>query len=141
MYPVPIVNHNFTDSDENAGNIYTKGGWVLKMLREKLGDADFFRALHYYLETNRGQNVVTADLEKSIEQATSINADEFFHQWIYRAGAPQFQVSYAYDDAAHQVKLDVNQTQKVEGPGRRLRRSHRRGNHHCQRAQDAIRLK
>ena len=99
---MPIVDHNFKDSDEYAGNVYTKAGWVLKMLREQLGDADFFRALHYYLETNRGQNVVTADLQKSIEQATSINTDQFFHQWIYRAGAPQFQVSYSYDDAAHQ---------------------------------------
>jgi aminopeptidase N len=115
MYAVPIVNRNFKDSDEYAGNIYTKGGWVLKMLREKLGDADFFHALHYYLETNRGQNVVTADLEKSIEQASSINADEFFHQWLYRAGAPEFQVNYSYDETAHQLKLDVAQTQKVEG--------------------------
>ena len=88
---------------------------MLKMLRAKLGDEDFFRGLHYYLETNRGQNVVTADLEKAIEQATAINVDEFFHQWIYRAGAPQFDVSYTYDDAAHQMKLNVKQTQKVEG--------------------------
>lgn len=115
MFPVPIVTHNFKDSDEYAGNIYTKGGWVLKMLREKLGDADFFHGLHHYLEANRGQNVVTADLEKSIEQATAINTDEFFHQWIYRAGAPEFQVAYSYDDANHQLKLDVSQTQKVEG--------------------------
>jgi aminopeptidase N len=115
LYTIPIIYHNFSDSDENAGNIYTKGGWVLKMLRQKLGDADFFRALHNYLDTNRGQNVVTADLEKAIEGATSVNTDEFFHQWVYRAGAPQFQVSYSYDDAAHQVKLDVNQTQKAEG--------------------------
>ncbi len=115
LFPVAIVNRNFKDSDEYAGNVYTKAGWVLKMLREKLGDADFFHALHYYLETYRGQNVVTADLQKSIEQATSVNTDEFFHQWIYRAGAPQFQVSYSYDDAAHQVKLDVSQTQKAEG--------------------------
>jgi aminopeptidase N len=115
LYPVPIVDHNFKDSDEYAGNVYTKAGWVLKMLREQLGDADFFRALHVYLETNRGQNVVTADLEKSIEQATSVNTDKFFHQWIYRAGAPQFQVNSSYDDSAHQVKLDVSQTQKVEG--------------------------
>jgi aminopeptidase N len=115
LYPVPIVDHNFKDSDEYAGNVYTKAGWVLKMLRQQLGDADFFRALHSYLETNRGKNVVTADFEKSIEQSTSINTDEFLHQWIYRAGAPQFQVSYSYDDAARQVKLDVSQTQKVEG--------------------------
>jgi aminopeptidase N len=115
LYPVPIVDRNFKDSDEYAGNVYTKAGWVLKMLRDRLGEADFFRALHAYLQNNRGQNVVTADLEKSIEQATSVNTDKFFHQWIYRAGAPQFQVSYSYDATARQVKLDVNQTQKVEG--------------------------
>jgi aminopeptidase N len=114
-YAVPVVDHNFKDSDEYAGNVYTKAGWVLKMLREQLGDADFFSGLHHYLEANRGQNAVTADLEKAIEQATSINTDKFFHQWIYRAGAPEFQVSYSYDAAAHQVKLDVSQTQKVEG--------------------------
>jgi aminopeptidase N len=115
MYPIPIVNRNFKDSDEYAGDVYTKAGWVLKMLREKLGDADFFRALRRYLETYRGQNVVTADLERSIEQATAINTDQFFHQWIYRAGAPQFQVSYSYDELAHRVRVDVSQTQKVEG--------------------------
>jgi aminopeptidase N len=58
---------------------------------------------------------VTADLQKAIEQATSINVDKFFHQWLYRAGAPKFEVNYAYDDASHQVKLNVKQTQKVEG--------------------------
>ncbi len=115
LFSVPIVNHDSADIIESAGNIYTKGGWVLNMLREKLGDEDFFRGLHNYLQTNRGQNVVTADLQKSIEQATSINVDKFFHQWIYRAGAPKFEVNYAYDDAAHQVKLNVKQTQKVEG--------------------------
>jgi|HubBroStandDraft_1064217.scaffolds.fasta_scaffold00307_11 aminopeptidase N len=115
LYPVPIVTRNFTDSIEYAGNVYDKGGWVLKMLRTKLGDDDFFRGLHSYLETNRGQNVVTADLEKAIDHSTSTNVDHFFHQWIWRAGAPKYEVSYTYDAAAHQVKLNVKQTQKVEG--------------------------
>jgi aminopeptidase N len=115
LYSVPIVTRNFTDSIEYAGNVYDKGGWVLKMLRTKLGDEDFFRGLHYYLETNRGQNVVTADLEKAIDHSTSTNVDHFFHQWIWRAGAPKYEVSYTYDAAAHQVKLNVKQTQKVEG--------------------------
>ncbi len=114
-YPVPIVQRNFTDSIEYASNVYTKGGWVLKMLRTKLGDDNFFHALHYYLTINRGQNVVTADLQKSIEQATNINVDQFFHEWIWRAGAPKYEVSYTYDDAAKQIKLAVKQTQKVEG--------------------------
>lgn len=115
LYPVPIVTRNFTDSIEYAGNVYTKGGWVLKMLRTKLGDEEFFRALHHYLEVNRGQNVVTGDLEKAIDQSTATNVDHFFHQWIWRAGAPKYEVSYTYDDAAHQVKLNVKQTQKIEG--------------------------
>ena len=115
LYPVPIVTRNFTDSIEYAGNVYDKGGWVLKMMRTKLGDEDFFRGMHYYLETNRGQNVVTADLEKAIDHSTSTNVDQFLHQWVWRAGAPKYEVSYAYDDSAHQIKLNVKQTQKVEG--------------------------
>jgi len=92
LYPVPIVDHSFTDSTEYAGNIYTKGGWVLKMLRHTLGDDEFFRSLHRYLEDNRGKNVVTADLQKSIEEATGASVDPFFRQWVYRAGAPRFDV-------------------------------------------------
>jgi aminopeptidase N len=114
LFAVPIVTRSSNDMIELAGNIYTKGGLVLRMLREQLGDANFFQGLHAYLETNRGQNVVTADLQKALEQATAISVDQFFHQWVYRAGAPQFEVAATYDAAAHQVKLDVKQKQKVE---------------------------
>ncbi len=115
LYGVPIVTRDFDDSTKYAGNVYNKAGWVLEMLREKLGDDDFFASLRQYLTVNRGQNVVSADLQKSIEQTTSIDVDEFFHQWIYGAGAPKFDVAYTYDPAAQQIKLDVTQTQKVEG--------------------------
>jgi aminopeptidase N len=115
FFPVPILNRHFDDSTEYEGNVYNKSGWVLRMLREKLGDDDFFRSLHNYLEVNRGQNVVTADLQKAIEQTTSINVDQFFHQWIYRAGAPEFEVNYTFDPAMHQVDMDVKQTQDVGG--------------------------
>ncbi len=114
LFAVPIVTHDYPDMIELEGNIYGKGGMVLRMLREKLGDDNFFQGLHRYLETNRGRNVVTADLQKAIEQETSINVDRFFHQWVYRAGAPLFAVGYTYDDAKHQLQLDVKQTQKAE---------------------------
>lgn len=115
MFHEPIVNHDFDDSTEYASNIYNKAGWVLRMLHEKLGDEDFFRGLQHYLEVNRGQNVSTADLEKAIEQTTSIDVDKFFDQWIYGAGAPEFVVGYRYDPSGHQVSLDVTQNQKQEG--------------------------
>lgn len=115
LYGKPIVRHDFTDSNENGGNVYTKAGLVLEMLRRELGDADFSRSMKLFLEKNRYQAVVTADVVRAIEEATGKNEDFFFDQWIYGAGAPKFQVSYTYDEAAKQVKLTVKQTQKVEG--------------------------
>lgn len=116
LYEKPIVRHDFSDSGEFDGNAYTKGGWVLYMLRRQLGDDAFYAGLKHYLEVNRGENVVTADLSKAIEEATHTDVDQFFNQWLYGAGAPKFDVSYAYDDAKHEVALTVKQMQKVEGP-------------------------
>ena len=115
LYAKPIVRHDFNDSGEFDGNAYTKGGWVLYMLRHELGEEAFYRGLKHYLEVNRGKNVVTADLAKAIEEATHTNVDQFFNQWLYGAGAPKLDLSYKYDDAKHEVALTVKQTQKVEG--------------------------
>ncbi|HTR46857.1 MAG TPA: M1 family aminopeptidase [Verrucomicrobiae bacterium] len=115
LFPVPLVTRDFDDADKYSGNIYGKAGWVMRMLRERLGDDNFFQGLHQYLVTYRGQNVVSADLQRAIEQSTSVNVDRFFQEWVYGAGAPQFQVEYSYDAAAKQVTLDVAQTQKAEG--------------------------
>lgn len=115
LYGKPIVRHDFDDSSEFDGNAYAKGGWVLYMLRHQLGDSTFYAGLKHYLELNRGKNVVTSDLTRAIEEATHINVDQFFSQWVYGAGAPKLDVSYTYDDAKKQVVLAVKQTQKLEG--------------------------
>src|SRR5262249_23678990 len=88
---------------------------VLYMLRHQIGNDAFYRGLKHYLETNRGKNVVTADLVKAIEEETHINVDQFFTQWVYGAGAPKFDLSSSYEDSKHQILLQVKQTQKVEG--------------------------
>jgi aminopeptidase N len=115
VWSKPIVRHDFDDSSEFDDNAYDKGGWVLNMLRYQLGEDAFYRGLKHYLEVNRGKNVVTADLTKAMEEATHTNVDQFFSQWIYGAGAPKFDLSYAYDAEKHQVALTVKQVQKVEG--------------------------
>lgn len=115
LFPVPIVTREIDDSVEYVGNVYDKAGWALNMLREQLGDEAFFRALKHYLEANRLQNVVTADLVKAIEESTGTNVDQFFDQWIYGAGAPRFVVKSTYDEPQKKLSLDVTQTQKVEG--------------------------
>src|SRR5262249_44650670 len=115
LYAKPLVRHDFDDSSEFDGNAYTKGGWVLHMLRQQIGEANFYRGLKHYLEVNHGKNVVTADLIKAINEANHIELQRFFDEWVFGAGAPKFDVSYTYDDAKQQIALTVKQTQKVEG--------------------------
>ena len=115
LYDKPIVRYDFEESEEFDGNAYGKGGWVLYMLRRQLGEDAFYAGLKHYLEVNRGKNVMTSDLTKAIEEATRTNVDPFFAQWIYGAGAPKFELSYAYDAEKKQVALTVKQTQKREG--------------------------
>src|SRR6202790_3206248 len=115
LYKKPVVRHDFADSSEFDGNAYAKGGWVLYMLRHQLGEDAFYGGLKHYLEVNRGKNVTTADLIRALEEATHINVDQFFDQWIYGAGAPKLEINYAYDAEKKQVTLAVKQTQKREG--------------------------
>ena len=115
LYAKPMVRHDFDDSSEFDDNAYGKGGLVLYMLRHEIGEEAFYRGLKRYLEVNRGKNVVTADLIRAMEEANHIDAQRFFDQWVYGAGAPKFEISYTYDDAKHQVALSVKQTQRIEG--------------------------
>ena len=50
-----------------------------------------------------------------MEETSGADLGWFFQQWVYRAGAPRFEVRDSYDAAAHMVTLDVQQTQKLEG--------------------------
>jgi aminopeptidase N len=115
LWNKPIVRHDFDDSSEFDGNAYTKGGWVLYMLRHQLGEDTFYRGIKHYLEVNRGKNVVTGDLSKAIEESAHTDVDQFFNQWLYGAGAPKLDLSYTYDSEKHQIALTAKQTQKVEG--------------------------
>ena len=115
LYNKPMVRYDFDDSSEFDGNAYTKGGWVLYMLRHQLGETAFNRALKHYLEVNHGKNVASADFVKAVEETTNSDVDQFFNQWVYGAGAPKFDISYAYDNTNHQVAVAVKQIQKVEG--------------------------
>ncbi len=73
LYAKPIVRHDFDDSSEFDDNAYGKGGLVLYMLRQQIGEDAFYRGLRHYLEVHRGKNVVTADLIKAIDEADHTN--------------------------------------------------------------------
>jgi aminopeptidase N len=75
---------------------YTKGGWVLQMLRWKLGDEYFFKGVKSYLEDPAlaYKYAVTQDLQKHFEIASGKNLDEFFKDWVYGSGYPSYQLKW-----------------------------------------------
>ena len=116
VFAVPIVNSKFTDSMEYSPNLYGKAGLVLYSLRHVLGPDQFDAGLKHYLEKFRGRNVSTADLVSALDESASQKVDQFFQQWIYGAGAPRLEIGYTWDQSARQVRLQVKQTQNIEGP-------------------------
>jgi aminopeptidase N len=94
-------------------HVYEKGSLVLNLLRFTLGEDAFWRAINLYVERNRGREVITADLERAIEEATGRSMARYFQQWVYKAGHPEFSVSYSWDDAQQMAKISVKQTQEI----------------------------
>lgn len=102
----PIVS-----KESYPGNIYSRGGWVLHMLRDVLGETAFWNALHEYIVRHQFGSVETRELELAIQDATGQNLDWFFREWVYGAGYPRLLVKKTWRDSAAVLDLSIEQTQ------------------------------
>ncbi len=100
----------------NYGRSYQKGSWVLHMLRQVVGDDNFFKILKAYYQESRLQygTATTEDFQAICERISGIKLDRFFHEWIYEEYFPIY--SYRWKNTpegnAHKVKLEIQQLQK-----------------------------
>ncbi len=92
---------------------YQKGGVVLYMLRETLGDEAFWKGVNLYLNKNKFDNVETADLQAAMEEASAKNLDWFFNQWVYGTGFPDLRIKSSYNLKKKALVLDIEQVQKT----------------------------
>jgi aminopeptidase N len=110
----PIVCRQYRDADEQFDyRAYSKGGWVLHMLRTELGADLFRRCIKTYLERNACGCAVTEDLVSVVEELSGRSFDRFFDQWVYHAGVPKLTVSYEWLGADRLARISVKQTQDV----------------------------
>jgi aminopeptidase N len=84
------------------------------MLRYELGDELFWRSLNLYLNAHQYRTVETANLRIAIEEASGEALNWFFDQWLYRAGHPEFQVDWRWDEERKTAVVTVRQTQTVD---------------------------
>ncbi|HEY9196013.1 MAG TPA: M1 family aminopeptidase, partial [Mucilaginibacter sp.] len=93
-------------------NSYQKGGWVLHMLRRKLGDDIFWKGIKNYYSKYQGGNANTDDLRHVMEQVSGKDLKQFFTQWLRTAGHPNLVVNWKYDEKGNNIVINVTQTQE-----------------------------
>jgi aminopeptidase N len=103
-------------------NTYDKGSVVLNMLRNQIGTENFWKAMNLYITKNQFQPVVTQNLIDAVNQAMDdpmldrkpLDYTWFFNEWIYRAGQPEYRVSYTFDDNSKELKITASQVQRLD---------------------------
>ena len=111
----PVMDRRYLSPDSMFDNrSYPKGGWVLHMLRRKLGDEVFFRGLKEYGNTFRFQNAETTDFRRSMGAQSGRSLDRFFYDWLERSGSPTLSVKTDYNAETKTAEIVIKQTQTAE---------------------------
>lgn len=94
VYVDPVPDQDSIFTSRYVGAIYSKGAWVLHMLRHTVGDANFFAILDRHRSDGvaRGGFASTAQFITICEEVSGMDLERFFREWVYGRGAPAFTV-------------------------------------------------
>ncbi len=85
-YPISQFHHKETRIDNAVG--YQKTALVFHMLRQKIGDAVFFKGIRQIIQEGTGHYVEWEDLKRVFSDVAKQDLTDFFKQWIEQPGAP-----------------------------------------------------
>lgn len=105
----------FTSSVETPGQAvgYGKSLMLFHMLRLKVGDQKFIEALRLFNQQYKFKTASYVDIERVFSQVYGKSLDEFFSQWVRRAGAPELAV-------AELQRKEVGNLWRIEGTLKQL---------------------
>jgi aminopeptidase N len=110
-----LIRFNYIDKEDMFDVVtYQKGGRILNMLRNYLGEDAFFKGLNLYLKTNALGNGEAQQLRLALEQISGRDLNWFFNQWYYGAGHPELKIDYKWDNVKKAQTVYLTQTQKED---------------------------
>ncbi|MBI3883481.1 MAG: M1 family peptidase, partial [Sphingobacteriales bacterium] len=108
-----LVRFKYTDKEDMFDAVsYNKGGRILHMLRNYVGDDVFFKSLTNYLTTNKFKTGEAHQLRLAFEEVSGEDLNWFWNQWYYGSGHPILDISYRYDTASKNQYVYIKQTQE-----------------------------
>jgi len=112
----PLVHYYYDDKEQMFdAHSYNKGGLVLHMLRNYLGDEAFYAGLNKYLVDNAYTAVEVDELRMAFEDTVGEDLHWFFDQWFLGNGHPHLDVTYTYNDENKVLLVEVDQTNTPKG--------------------------
>ena len=110
-----LVWFDFDDKEQMFdGHSYNKGGRILHMLRNHLGDEAFFKGISTYLKQNQYKAAEYNHLRLAMEEVSGQDLNWFFNQWYLGSGHPILQVDQTIDEANQVVRYRIEQIQDLE---------------------------
>lgn len=110
-----LVRFNYHSREDMFDGVsYNKGGAILHMLRNYLGDEAFFAGLNDYLKTNEYGTGEAHQVRLSLEKVSGKDLNWFFNQWFFGSGHPKISYTTSYDPVKKMTTLSINQTQSQE---------------------------
>ncbi|KAJ1556396.1 hypothetical protein HK405_011229 [Cladochytrium tenue] len=111
-YTRPIVCRTYDSSwDLFDSHTYPGGSWRIHMLRQLLGEENFWSGVSSYIGEYAGKVVETDDFRRSLEKSSGYNLTAFFDQWVYGTGYPKLKASYSYDSDLGISRVTLQQDQ------------------------------
>lgn len=108
-----LVPFYYSDSEGiNGSNIYDKGGLVLNMMRNYLGDDAFFKGLGLYLKSHAFKSAEVQELRLAMEEVSGKDMNWFFNQWYYNAGHPVLDITYKWNENTKTEQVFIAQNQQ-----------------------------
>jgi aminopeptidase N len=90
---------------------YQKGGRILNMLRNYVGDSAFLKSVNLYLRTKKFGSAEAHDLRLAFEDVTGQDLNWFWNQWYFGAGHPKLDINYEYNPSGKTARVFIKQTQ------------------------------
>ena len=107
---VPLIRyHHRSPGSMFDGHSYQKGGLVLHMLRNVVGDDAFFASLKHYLSKNAYTDVEISELRMAFEEVTGEDMHWFFDQWFMEAGHPELLVTHTFTGSEYKIRVEQQQ--------------------------------
>jgi aminopeptidase N len=108
----PLVRFHYNDKEDVFDAVsYNKGGAILQMLRNFVGDSAFYKSLNLFLTRHKYEAVEPQQLRLAFEEVTGKDLNWFFNQWYYGSGHPRLNITSSYNNTARLVQVVVEQTQ------------------------------